>query len=70
MDEMKPSLGQPARREKFFPRDEERKKILEALDLGENLLISAPRRVGKTSILMRFIDEPNPSIYFVYSCRT
>jgi len=46
------SLGQPAEGEKkFFPRDKITTKILRQLAKGENLLLSAPRRIGKSSIL-------------------
>lgn len=49
---LKSSLGQPAEGEKkYFPRDKIVKKIFRKLDNGENILISAPRRIGKSSIL-------------------
>ena len=49
---LKSSLGQPAEGEKkYFPREKIVKKILRKLDAGENILISAPRRIGKSSIL-------------------
>ncbi len=55
MSALKPlqsSLGQPAEgKKKFFPRDKITKKILRQLEKGENILLSAPRRIGKSSIL-------------------
>ncbi len=55
---MKNVLGSPARKNDFFYRKKEISNILRALDKGENIQIAAPRRVGKTSILHYFIDNP------------
>ena len=49
---LKSSLGQPAEgKNKYFPRNKIVGRILRKLDNGENILISAPRRIGKSSIL-------------------
>lgn len=63
---MKLVIGSPARKEQFYPRPQIRKEVIEALESGENILISAPRRVGKTSILFNLIDEPDPNVYTIY----
>ncbi len=55
---MKNVLGSPARKSNFFYREKEISNILYALEKGENIQIAAPRRVGKTSILYYFIDNP------------
>jgi hypothetical protein len=55
MNKSKPlrsTTGSPAEgKDKYFPREKIVAKILRKLRLGENLLISAPRRIGKSSIL-------------------
>jgi AAA+ ATPase superfamily predicted ATPase len=66
MDSLKPILGNAARKDQFFPRPKIRKAILEALELNQNILISSPRRVGKTSVLFNLIDEPDDLYYMVY----
>ena len=54
---MKNVIGTPARGESFYPRNHEIRKIVAKLDDGNNLNISAPRRVGKTSILYGLMDQ-------------
>ncbi len=63
---MKQIIGSPARKDRFYKRPEIREDILDAIFSGENLLISAPRRVGKTSILWNLVDDPDPNIFTVY----
>jgi energy-coupling factor transporter ATP-binding protein EcfA2 len=64
---LKSSLGQPAEGEsKYFPRDKIVKKILRKLDAGENILISAPRRIGKSSILKHIARIKNDNQIIKY----
>lgn len=63
---MRITIGKPARGEKFFQRPEIRSKLKEAILDGSNILISAPRRVGKTSILMDLYDNPIDDYIIVY----
>jgi uncharacterized protein len=63
---MKQAIGQPARKERFFKRPDVRMEILNAIKNEENILISAPRRVGKTSILLNLVDEPDLDVFAVY----
>ncbi|MBW3466875.1 ATP-binding protein [Arthrospiribacter ruber] len=63
---MKNSLGNPARGEAFYPRDSELRKIYRVLDKGTSIYLSAPRRVGKTSILKHIEEFPQEGYYFVY----
>lgn len=63
---MKQIIGSPARKDQFFKRHDLRKGILEAIGSGENILISAPRRVGKSSIVLDLVDDPDENIFAVY----
>ncbi|WP_346083735.1 ATP-binding protein [Sphingobacterium ginsenosidimutans] len=63
---MKNSLGNPARGDAFYPRDREIKKLYRVLNSDASIYLSAPRRVGKTSILKYMEEFPQPNYYFVY----
>ena len=63
---MKNSLGNPARGEAFYPRETEVRKIYRVLDKGTSIYLSAPRRVGKTSILKHIEEFPQEGYFFVY----
>ena len=56
---LKPIAGPPAEGEdRFFPRDNVVKRIRRKLRAGGHLLLSAPRRIGKTSILKHIENNP------------
>lgn len=63
---MRNSLGNPARGDAFYPRDSEIRKIYRVLGKGTSIYLSAPRRVGKTSILKYIEEFPEESYYFIY----
>lgn len=63
---MKLSIGKTATGDNFFQRDKVIAEIYEALEEGQNLLLSAPRRVGKTSIIHYIKDNPSEEYYCVY----
>lgn len=63
---MKNVIGTPARGDSFFPRHQEISRVLEKLDDGNNLNIAAPRRVGKTSILLNLLDNNKGGYTYVY----
>jgi hypothetical protein len=63
---MKNVIGTPARGDSFFPRDKEIQKIIDKLIDGNNLNIAAPRRVGKTSILLNLLDKKENNFVYVY----
>ncbi|MDL5515014.1 ATP-binding protein [Arenibacter sp. M-2] len=61
---MKNVIGTPARGKDFFQRKREIYKIIKAIEEGANIQLAAPRRVGKTSILMHLLDnQPNDNHY-------
>lgn len=58
LEPLRSSVGQPAEGDKkYFPRDKIVKKIFRKLNNGENLLISAPRRIGKSTILKHMVKH-------------
>ncbi|VAW70298.1 hypothetical protein MNBD_GAMMA10-2338 [hydrothermal vent metagenome] len=59
-------VGQAVRNTDFWNRKSELAAIWDAIESGSHLLISAPRRVGKTSILYKIMDEPKPGFIPVY----
>lgn len=63
---MRNIVGQIPRGDDFFPRDGVINRIYRRLDSGNNLYLSAPRRVGKTSIMMSLNDNPREGYLFVY----
>lgn len=63
---MKVVLGHPARKLQFFKRNKIRENLIEKINNGSNLLISAPRRFGKSSILLDLIDNPVDDFYAVF----
>jgi len=61
------SIGQPANgKNKFFPRDKIINNIWRRLNRGENLLLTAPRRVGKSSILQYIKKNPQDGYIIKY----
>lgn len=58
--------GQVVRKENFFNRKYELEDIWEAIHNGEHSLLVAPRRVGKTSIMYKILDEPQDGYIALY----
>lgn len=58
--------GQVVRGENFFNRKYELEDIWEAVENGEHSLLVAPRRVGKTSIMHKMLDEPKDGYVVLY----
>lgn len=63
---MRITVGQAVRGQEFWERKYELEDIWEAIESGSHILISAPRRVGKTSILYKILDEPKTNYLPMY----
>lgn len=63
---MKNIVGQTPRGNDFYPRDQIINKIYRRLESGNNLYLSAPRRSGKTSIMLALEDNPREGYVFAY----
>ena len=63
---MKNIVGQIPRKENFYRRDKLINKIYRRLEAGNNLFLSAPRRVGKTSVMRFLQDFPQDGFQFIY----
>lgn len=50
-------VGPPVEGEDFFGRTKEIRQANRLLDSGHSLLLSAPRRIGKSSLAKRLIEE-------------
>ncbi len=58
--------GQVVRNKNFWNRKIELEDIWEAIQNGEHTLLVAPRRVGKTSIMYKVLDEPKEGYVALY----
>lgn len=63
---MKNIIGSPARGNDFYQRKREVEKIIHSLSNGNNIQITAPRRVGKTSILWYLLDNDIANRHYIY----
>ncbi len=55
-------IGQSARKENFWQREKEIKEILHKINSHQHILLVAPRRVGKTSLMHYLLDNPEDNI--------
>ncbi len=58
--------GQPVRKENFFERPALIRQFKNKIESGSSILISAPRRVGKTSLMLHVHDKGMEGFYFIY----
>lgn len=63
---MKNIAGQPVRKENFFRRPALIRQFKNKIESGSSILISAPRRVGKTSLMLHVHDKGMEGFYFIY----
>ena len=59
-------IGQAARGESYLARPQIRARIWRNLEKGASVLLVAPRRVGKSSILFDLIDKPPANTIVIY----
>lgn len=58
--------GQSARKENFWKREKELKDIWYKISANQHILLVAPRRVGKTSIMHHIMDNPQETYMVLY----
>ncbi len=63
---MKNCVGAAVRGSDFWNRENELQNIWDAIESGSHILLAAPRRVGKTSIMFYLKDNPKSGYIVVY----
>ncbi|MCP5054049.1 MAG: ATP-binding protein [bacterium] len=63
---VKTTIGQPARMDSYFKRPKLTGKLWAKVKGGANVLMTAPRRVGKSSIMFHFLDFPPEHFKLIY----
>lgn len=63
---MKIQTGNPVRGKDYFKRENLIKKAWDLIDSGNHILIAAPRRVGKTSLMYYLKDNSKDGYIFLY----
>lgn len=63
---VKIQTGNPVRGEDFFLRKRLIEQAWDIIDSGNHILIAAPRRVGKTSLMYYLLDNPKDNYQFLY----
>lgn len=60
------TIGNPARGDEYFARPALTGKLWQKVRTGSGILVAAPRRVGKSSILFHFYDNPPENFRLIY----
>ncbi len=63
---MKIRTGNPVRGDNFFKREILIEKLWDMIESESNILLVAPRRVGKTSIMKYLEDHPKDDYHFIF----
>ena len=63
---MKNVVGQVVRKADFWQRKFELEDMWDAINSGSHILLCAPRRVGKTSLMHKILDEPQDNYIPIY----
>ncbi len=58
--------GQAVRGSNFFNRPKLQQRLWRKIESGSSLLLAAPRRVGKTSLLLHLLDNPGDKYICAY----
>jgi hypothetical protein len=53
------TIGPPVSGDEFFDREETIETLWDALE-AHSVLLAAPRRVGKSSLMLKLLREPKP----------
>ena len=60
------TVGPPATGEKFYKREKLITKLWKKINYGGSLLMAAPRRLGKTSIMQYIQEHPQEGYEVMY----
>ena len=63
---MKIQTGNPVRGEDFFKREKLIEQAWDSIEAGNHILLAAPRRVGKTSVMYYLKDNPKDGYTIIY----
>jgi len=63
---MRIQTGNPVRGHDFFARENLIDKAWDLIAAGNHIMIAAPRRVGKTSLMYYLMDHPQENYHFLY----
>ena len=61
------TTGNIVYQENYFPRPKDENKIWRKIESGNHLLLLAPRRVGKSSMIQFLKDQPRTGYSVIYS---
>ena len=59
-------IGQAATGDKFYIREKLINKLWKRIKVGNNILVAAPRRLGKTSIMLYCQENPQENHEVIY----
>jgi len=59
-------IGPPAEGAKYLERSKLQAELLEAIRNGEHVILTAPRRVGKSSVMIALASQEHPDLVLIY----
>ncbi|MCH8956129.1 hypothetical protein IIA28_12560 [candidate division KSB1 bacterium] len=63
---MRIQTGNPVRGKEFFNREKLIEQAWDLIEAGNHILLAAPRRVGKTSVMYYLMDNPKDGYTIIY----